>query len=70
MSLRYTKGDVVKTKYGLATVLSSSWVTICDGWHPDKRRYEEEVRVLTNDGGIECVYSHAIEGPIIKGSEM
>jgi hypothetical protein len=70
MQLRFTKGDVVKTEAGLATVLSSGWVTVCDGWHPDKRKSEEEVRVLTTDGAISRFYSWEIEGPIIKGEEM
>ena len=41
-----------------------------DGWHPDKRRSEEQVRLLTTDGAIVCVYGFQIEGPIIKGGEM
>ena len=70
MRLRFTEGDVVKTEVGLATVLSSNWVTVCDGWHPDKRRSEEEVRVLTTDGAIKRFYNWEIEGPVIKGKEM
>ena len=70
MLLRYTKGDVVKTKRGLATVLSSNWTTVSDGWHPDKRRSEESVRVMTDDGSIVHFYGFEIEGPVIKGSEM
>lgn len=63
---------MVKTKCGLATVLGSSWITVSDGWHPDKRITVEEVRVLTTDGGIELVYASAIEGPVIsiKGGIM
>jgi len=57
---------VVKTKRGLATVLGSNWITVSDGWHPDKRQTVEEVRVLTTDGAIELVYAHIIEGPIIS----
>tara|TARA_B100000131_G_C18031145_1_gene578520 strand:- start:256 stop:468 length:213 start_codon:yes stop_codon:yes gene_type:complete len=70
MLLRYTKGDVVKTEHGLATVLSSNWTTVSDGWHPDKRRTEEQVRLLTNEGAIVCLYGFQIEGPVIKGREM
>ena len=69
MSLRYTKGDVVKTECGLATVLSSNWITVCDGWHPDKRRIYEEVRVLTTDGAIKCIYAYDVEGPVIRAGE-
>ena len=54
------------TKYGLATVLGSNWITVCDGWHPDKRKTEEEVRILTIDGSIKCCYADQVEGPIIR----
>ena len=70
MLLRYTKGDVVKTAHGLATVLGASWVTVCDGWHPDKRRIHEELRIMVNDGSIKCCYAQDVEGPIIRGAEM
>ena len=70
MKLRYTKGDVVKTDCGLGTVLSSGWITVSDGWHPDKRRSEQEVRVLTSEGSIKRYFAFEVEGPIIKGSEM
>ena len=70
MNLRYAKGDVVKTDRGLGTVISSGWVTVSDGWHPDKRRSEQEVRVLTSEGSIERYFAFEVEGPIIKGNEM
>jgi len=57
---------VVKTEHGLATVLGSSWITVCDGWHPDKRRYEEEVRVLTTDGSIEYIYAYSLKEPVLS----
>tara|TARA_B100000029_G_scaffold220598_1_gene218293 strand:+ start:470 stop:676 length:207 start_codon:yes stop_codon:yes gene_type:complete len=66
MRLRYQKGDVIKTRYGLATVLGSNWITVCDGWHPDKRRTEEELRILINDGSIKTCYAEHVEGPIIR----
>ena len=65
MRLRYQKGDVIKTRHGLATVLGSNWITVSDGWHPDKRRIEEEVRIMTVDGRIRCCYADQVERPII-----
>ena len=70
MQLRYNKGDVVKTEHGLATVLGSSWTTVSDGWHPDKRRSVEQLRLLTTEGAIVYAYGFQIDGPIIKGGEM
>ena len=66
---RFREGDVIRIKGGLATVLSSSWVTFCDGWHPDKRRTEEELKVMTDSGLIQRVLAIQVEGPIIHGVE-
>ena len=66
---RFREGDVIRIQGGLATVLSSRWVTLCDGWHPDKRRTEEELKIMTDSGLIQQVLAIQVEGPIIQGAD-
>jgi len=67
MKTKYNEGDIIKTNSGnFATVLKSNWVTICEGWHPDKRRSVEEVRVLTEGGEIKMIFGGDIDKVVVK----
>ena len=65
--LQFQTGDIIKMRDGLATVLNSVWITVCDGWHPDKRSTLEELRVMTDSGRIVRVLAYDTEGLVIRG---
>jgi len=65
--LRFQTGDIIKLSDGLATVLNSGWITVCDGWHPDKRRIHEEISVMTESGSILRILAEDTGGLLIRG---